>query len=85
MHGTCRVASCVLLKLFLEWIIGYNAVGYAEFPLWKGWAIAAGLGSTGYLMCLVHHQLFWRVPSLPVFFLFAQSGGSPQKRDNLPD
>lgn len=62
--GTCRVASCVLLKLFLEWIIGYNAAGYAAFPAWKGWAIAAGLGSTGYLMCLVHHQLFWCVPSL---------------------
>ncbi|BDA43779.1 probable cystic fibrosis transmembrane conductance regulator [Coccomyxa sp. Obi] len=54
-----RVASCVLLKLFLEWIIGFNAAGYAAFPAWKGWAIAAGLGSTGYLMCLVHHQLFW--------------------------
>ncbi len=49
----------MLLKLFLEWIIGYNAAGYAAFPAWKGWAIAAGLGSTGYLMCLVHHQLFW--------------------------
>lgn len=51
----------MLLKLFLEWIIGYNAAGYAAFPAWKGWAIAAGLGSTGYLMCLVHHQLFWCV------------------------
>lgn len=62
--GGCRVASCVLLKLFLEWIIGNNVAGYAAFPAWKGWVIAAALGSTGYFMCLVHHQLFWRVPSL---------------------
>lgn len=54
----------MLLKLFLEWIIGFNASGYGAFPVWKGWAIAAGLGSTGYLMCLVHHQLFWCAPSL---------------------
>ena len=27
--------------------------------MWKGWVIAAGLGCTGYLMTLLHHQIFW--------------------------
>lgn len=55
----CRVVSCVLLKLFLVWVIGNDTSGPEAFPIWKGWVFAAALGITGYLMCLVHHQLFW--------------------------
>ena len=55
----CRIASCMILKLFLMWVIGNYASGDAEFPVWKGWAIAAGLGGTGYVMTLLHHQIFW--------------------------
>lgn len=55
----CRIASCVILKLFLVWVIGNYASGDAEYPVWKGWAIAAGLGGTGYVMTLLHHQIFW--------------------------
>ena len=46
------------------WVIGNYARGNAEFPVWKGWAIAAGLGGTGYVMTLLHHQIFWYA-SLP--------------------
>ena len=55
----CRLVSCYFLKLLLVWVIGNAQYGSAEFPVWKGWALAAALSSTGYAMCLVHHQLFW--------------------------
>ena len=59
MTVCCRIASCVILKLFLIWVIGNYASGNSEYPVWKGWAIAAGLGGTGYVMTLLHHQIFW--------------------------
>ena len=49
----------MILKLFLVWVIGNYTSGSAEYPPWKGWAIAAGLGLTGYSMTLLHHQIFW--------------------------
>jgi len=36
-----------------------------DYPLYLGWALAAALGCTGYVLCLIHHQLFWRVPLAP--------------------
>ena len=60
----CRIGSCVILKLFLIWVIGNYASGDSEYPVWKGWAIAAGLGGTGYVMTLLHHQIFWCAPAL---------------------
>ena len=49
----------MILKLFLVWVIGNYASGNAAYPVWQGWAIAAGLGCTGYFMTLMHHQIFW--------------------------
>jgi len=50
----------VLLRHFIGWLVGVNLHGLGgDFPLYLGWALAAGLGCTGYVQCLVHHQLFW--------------------------
>ena len=51
--------SAVLLRQFINWLVGVSASGPANYPVWKGWALAAALGSTGYILCLIHHQLFW--------------------------
>jgi len=59
----CRLASAVLLRHFIGWLVGVNLHGLGgDYPLYLGWALAAALGCTGYVLCLIHHQLFWRVP-----------------------
>ena len=55
----CRIGSCIILKLFLIWVLGNSASGDEAYPVWKGWVIAASLGCTGYLLTLLHHQIFW--------------------------
>ena len=66
MAWRCRIGACVILKLFLTWVIGNYSSGDSEYPVWKGWAIALGLGGTGYVMTLLHHQIFWyALPWLP--------------------
>ena len=57
----CRIGSCIILKLFLIWVLGNSASGNGAYPVWKGWVIAASLGCTGYLLTLLHHQIFWCV------------------------
>jgi len=43
----------VLLRHFIGWLVGVNLHGLGgDYPLYLGWA----------LLCLIHHQLFWRVP-----------------------
>ena len=54
-----RIGSCIILKLFLIWVLGNSASGDVAYPVWKGWVIAASLGCTGYLLTLLHHQIFW--------------------------
>ena len=54
-----RLVSAVLLRQFINWLVGVSANGPANYPVWKGWVLAAALGSTGYILCLIHHQLFW--------------------------
>ncbi len=56
-----RLASAVLLRQFINWLVGVSTSGPANYPVWKGWVLAAVLGSTGYILCLIHHQLFWCV------------------------
>jgi hypothetical protein len=58
-----RLASAVLLRHFIGWLVGVNLHGLGgDYPLYQGWALAAALGCTGYVLCLIHHQLFWRAP-----------------------
>ena len=59
MRCANRLVSAVLLRQFINWLVGVSANGPANYPVWKGWVLAAALGSTGYILCLIHHQLFW--------------------------
>lgn len=56
-----RLAGPLLLRQFLDWIIGYEESNgdTALYPTAQGWGWAISLAIVGYLYTLFHHQLFY--------------------------
>ena len=57
--GLCRLVAPVLLRGLLRWLRGNAAQGYSVYPLRQGWMYASLLAISGFVLSLIHHQLFW--------------------------
>ena len=61
----CRLVSPVLLRGLLTWLRGNAVGGNAVWPVRHGWMYAALLAVSGFVLAIIHHQLFWcRLPGL---------------------
>jgi hypothetical protein len=49
----------VLLRGLLRWLRGNAAEGYGVYPVRQGWMYASLLAVSGFVLSLIHHQLFW--------------------------
>jgi len=57
ISSLCRLVSPVVLRQFLLWLQAYGA---GQNPIaWKGWGLAVLLGFGGFVMAILHHQLFF--------------------------
>ena len=54
-----RLIAPVLLRGLLRWLRGNAAEGYGAYPLRQGWMYASLLAVSGFVLALIHHQLFW--------------------------
>ena len=54
-----RLVAPVLLRGLLRWLRGNAAQGYGVYPLRQGWMYASLLAISGFILSLIHHQLFW--------------------------
>ncbi len=60
-----RLVAPVLLRGLLRWLRGNAAQGYGVYPLRQGWMYASLLAISGFILALIHHQLFWCGLNLP--------------------